>query len=107
MRVRSMCRFLGYCKNNLFVVDMGLHCIYSLAEEEGKQNLTAFGDRGDQVDQLKDPAGIVVDDYGNSIVADSGNNRLQLIDSNFDFIGPVQVGLSDMICIYEHNSCSR
>ena len=68
--------------------------VYSLVGEEGKESAVVFGDCGDEVGQFYKPAGIVVDDFGNSIVVDSGNNRLQLINSDFIAVGCVEVSYS-------------
>ena len=91
MRPKSMCRYLDYSENKLLVVDMGLNCIYSLFHKDGEEVAAVCGDFGDQVGEFDSPAGIAVDEFGNSIVADSGNDRLQLIDSEHNIIGPLKV----------------
>ena len=92
VRVRSMCRYLGssHGQNKIFIVDMGLHSVYCVADEE----IAAFGDPGDRVGEFDVPAGIAVDDHGNSIVVDSNNHRLQLVDSNYRFIGVLTASLT-------------
>ena len=68
-----------------------LNCIYSLFHKDGEEVAAVCGDFGDQVGEFDSPAGIAVDEFGNSIVADSGNDRLQLIDSEHNIIGPLKV----------------
>ena len=47
--------------------------------------------------QFNKPAGMVVDDMGSLIVVDSGNNRLQVVDSNWNICGALKVNIN--ICI--------
>jgi len=89
VRVRSMCRYLGHGQNKIFIVDMGLDSVYCITGEE--EEMAALGDPGNGVGEFNVPAGIAVDDHGNSVVVDSRNNRLQLIDSNFNVIGVLKV----------------
>ena len=91
MRPQSMCLYLGYSNNKLWIVDIGLHCVYSIFGEDGEEAAAACGNFGDEVGEFDTPAGIAVDQCGNAILADSGNNRLQLIDSNYNIIGALKV----------------
>ena len=91
MRPKSVFTNIGYSDNKLFIVDSGLDCIYHLWDDDGEFSVDALGKSGDQVGQFDTPAGIVVDEYGNSIVADCNNSRLQLIDSECNIIGPLKV----------------
>ena len=91
MRQKSMCLYLGYSENKLFIVDKGLSRICCIFGQDGKEEAAVFGDCGNQQDELEDPAGIAVDEHGNSIVVDSGNNRLQLIDADYKIHGPLKV----------------
>ena len=95
VRVRSMCRYLGYVQDKMFVVDMGLNSVYCIHMQHGHEETKIIGGRGDKIGRLRLPAGIAVDDLGNCIVVDSGNNRLQLIDSNCDFVGALKVGFTE------------
>ena len=57
----------------------------------GEERAGVFGESGSGVGQLSHPAGMVVDDFGSMIVVDSLNHRLQLVDSNWNFCGNIQV----------------
>ena len=71
----SKCRFLHFGNRKLFVVDLGLNCVYVMNLEDMKTR--TFGKMGKREGQFVDPAGLVTDSFGNFIVADAGNNRLQ------------------------------
>jgi len=85
----SACRFLTHSNKRLYVVDHGLDCIFILNEDGTESEL--FGSRGTKGGEFRDPAGLVVDECGTMMVADSRNHRLQLIDHNLAFAGLVQV----------------
>ena len=85
----SKCRFLTYHDKTIYIVDLGLDCIYRV-KVDGLQVFTV-GETGTGVEQFKDPAGIVVDHFGNFIVADSRNHRLQIYDRDDNFVGFVAV----------------
>ena len=87
----SACRFLTYRNKKLYVVDHGLDCIFILNEDGTEAEL--IGSRGIKGGEFRDPAGLVVDDSGTMMVADSRNHRLQLIDNNLAFVGIVEVKL--------------
>ena len=91
MRPQSMCLYLGYSNNKLWIVDIGLHCVYSIFGEDGEEAAAACGNFGDEVGEFDNPAGIAMDQYGNAILADLGNNRLQLIDSDLNIVGSLKV----------------
>jgi len=87
-------RYLTYDEENkkLYVVDMGLDCVYCLFKgEDGEFAGGSFGDSGSMPNQFNKPAGMVVDDMGSLIVVDSGNNRLQVVDSNWNICGALKV----------------
>jgi uncharacterized protein (TIGR03663 family) len=57
--------------------------------EKGKREVPAtsiWGSQGKGMSQFQDPRGIAVDEVGNVYVADSGNHRIQVFDSNGQFI---------------------
>lgn len=85
-----MTRYLNYDNNRLFIVDMGLHYIYCLEDRDGWGG-TLLGGNGKGMGQLHKPAGLVFDAHGNAMVVDSGNNRLQVLDTNLNFCGVVKV----------------
>ena len=76
--VRSKCRFLNCEGSNVYVVDLGLNRTYILDLE--RQQVKMFGAAGQNIGEFKDPAGMVVDSMGDMIIADAGNNRLQVFD---------------------------
>ena len=59
-------------------MDSGLHQVFVTAKEEA----TVFGEAGDKACEFNMPAEIAFDDLGNSIIVDTRNNRLQLVDAN-------------------------
>jgi len=85
----SACRFLTYRNKKLYVVDHGLDCVFILNKDGTESEL--FGSRGHEGGEFRDPTGLVVDDDGTMMVADSRNHRLQLIDNSLDFAGLVKV----------------
>merc|ERR1719427_634813 len=76
-RPQSACRFLTYSKEKLYVVDMGLDCVYVLLLKDGDEQAEVFGSTGDQAGQFKGPAGLALDSSGTMMVVDSKNHRLQ------------------------------
>jgi len=90
-KTKSKCRFLRYHNNTLYIVDIGLDCIYKLKTDCNEVSIV--GGTGTGLNKFRDPAGIVVDDFGNFIVADSKNHRLQIFDQDENFIGFVAVDL--------------
>ena len=46
-----------------------------------------FGGRGKSSGEFRDPTGIEVDGAGNMVVVDSRNHRLQVINSELEFVG--------------------
>ena len=74
------------------MVDMGLDCVYCLFKgADGEVAGGSFGDPGSMTNQFNKPAGITVDEMGSLIVVDSGNNRLQVVDSNWNICGALKV----------------
>lgn len=88
-RNKSKCRFLQCDGRKVYVVDLGLNQIYVLTL--GKQLVRKFGLPGRQLGEFRDPAGIAVDSVGNMIVADAGNNRLQVFDKKRKCMGSVKL----------------
>ena len=88
-RSRSLCRFLTYKKGKFYITDLGLDKIYVVDEKTG--NARAFGESGRGVGQFSDPAGLVVDNQGNMMVADSKNHRLCLFNNERKYVRDVKV----------------
>ena len=74
---RSKCRFL-YCLNGrkVYIVDLGLDCVFVLSLRE--TIVRTFGCTGKRNGEFSDPAGLAADFFGNTIIADSRNHRLQV-----------------------------
>lgn len=85
----SKCRFLQCDGRKVYVVDLGLNQIYVLTL--GKQLVRKFGKLGRNLGEFRDPAGIAVDSFGNMIIADAGNNRLQVFDRKRNVQGIVKL----------------
>ena len=85
------CRYLGYDNGRLFVVDMGLSCIYCLEYKNDEWGATVVGGHGKDIGMFNKPAGLVFDELGAMIVVDSGNNRLQVLDNSLNFCGALKV----------------
>ena len=54
-------------------------------------DLLLFTDFNIIIGQFKDPAGLVTDSFGNLILADAGNHRLQMFDKSRKFVGNVNI----------------
>jgi len=90
-KAKSACRFLACVNRKLYIVDMGLDCVYVLFQKDGEEQADVFGSSGSSCGQFKDPAGLVVDKDDTLIIVDSKNNRLQLVDKEYTFCGDVKV----------------
>lgn len=86
----SMCRFLHCNGNKLYIADLGLNCVYVLSLRDST-SVRKFGKVGKSDGQFKDPAGLVTDSFGNLILADAGNHRLQMFDRTRKYVGNVNV----------------
>ena len=60
------------------VAESSAHCI-SIFSPIGEK-LQLFGSKGCQSGQFNEPCGVTVDDDGNILVADAGNNRIQKLE---------------------------
>ena len=74
-------------KGEVVVTDIEAHCI-SVFSERGEK-LRSFGTPGSGKEQFKFPRGVAVDDYGNILVADGDNHRIQKLASNGQFLAAV------------------
>ncbi|XP_078584374.1 E3 ubiquitin-protein ligase TRIM32-like [Branchiostoma floridae x Branchiostoma japonicum] len=71
-------------EGNIVLSDCDNHCVY-VYKEDG-QCLFQFGGSGSGEGQLDRPRGICTDRAGNIIVADSGNNRVEMFDKTAKFL---------------------
>ena len=65
---------------------MGLDCVYVIPTNSSDE-ASMFGGRGKGPGEFRDPTGIEVDDSGNMVVVDSRNHRLQVFNSEAEFVG--------------------
>ncbi|KAL4231067.1 hypothetical protein ACF0H5_008650 [Mactra antiquata] len=72
----SKCRFLAVSENNVFVSDLGISSVY-ITTFKGIFVRTV-GWPGIGIQQFNEPSGITTDIYGNVVIADSRNNRVQV-----------------------------
>ncbi|XP_059090552.1 tripartite motif-containing protein 2-like [Tigriopus californicus] len=84
----SKCRFLHCRGSKIYVVDLGLDQVYVL--DSLKTWVRKFGSSGKFFGQFADPAGLVTDRKGVTMVADSRNHRVQIFDRLRNFIGFVK-----------------
>ena len=89
-KLKSKCRFLNYRHHNIYIVDLGLDKIYKLTVR-GSPEASIIGKTGSGLGELKGPTGLVVDLYGNIIVADSLNHRLQIFNNIGNYVGHVKM----------------
>lgn len=74
------------CHKNMFIVsDWGNHCL-KVYDGSGRF-LHKIGKEGEADGQLKTPVGLCVDKYGNILVCDRGNNRIQQFTIEGGFTG--------------------
>ena len=95
-KTKSACRFLKYANKKLYIMDMGLDCVYVLFQRDGEEQAGVFGSSGTDYKQFRAPAGLAVDTADTIIVVDSKNDRLQLLDRDYAFCGVVKVLLSNL-----------
>jgi len=84
----SLCRFLTYKDEKLYVTDLGRDKVYVVYVNG---DVKEFGESGEGPGQFSDPAGLVVDNQGNMIVADSKNHRLSLFNSKLKWLKDVKL----------------
>ncbi|XP_078658311.1 tripartite motif-containing protein 3-like [Branchiostoma floridae x Branchiostoma belcheri] len=74
----------GDADGRILVSDWDNHCVF-VYNVFGQHQLT-FGEEGSSEGQLKHPYGTCTDRYGNIIVADSGNSRVEMFDKKGRFL---------------------
>ncbi|XP_052771225.1 uncharacterized protein LOC128210920 [Mya arenaria] len=85
----SKCRFLGISENHVIVSDLGASVLY-MTTLEGVLTRT-LGGYGTGPTQLFEPSGISVDNYGNFLVGDSKNNRIQMYRHDGTHMGVLEL----------------
>ena len=89
------CKSLAMYLDKLYVVDTGLGCIYTLFHEDGQDQADVVGSPGRKEVQFSGASAVAVDDDEVLVVSDTKNNRLQLVDDEFNFVGFVKVKLNE------------
>ena len=97
----SFCRQVVYDTNEdrLYILDKGQNRIFCVYEDDGEESAGVIGDftvPGEY--EFKKPSSLLVDDYGTMIITDSGNNRLVLVDAEWNYCGEVLVRC-DICCL--------
>lgn len=83
------------CNYRILVADSGNHRIQAF--DAGGNFVSAYGSYGSGSGRFNNPQGLAVDSSGNVIVADKGNNRLQVLSfdgTNFGFIRSITSGFN-------------
>ena len=83
--------------NNIIVSDYEEHCI-KIFTPNGFV-ICEFGEKGAGIGQFFHPAGTCTDQYGNILVADSANNRVQMFSAHGEFLAVV-VGENSLLCLW-------
>ena len=55
-KAKSACRFLTCANKKLYIVDMGLDCVYVLFQKDGEEQADVFGSSGIGFGQFRAPA---------------------------------------------------
>jgi len=76
--MKSKVRFLAVHAGKIYASDLGLDSIYVVDMQTGSQISWDF--------ECKTPCGMLVDDLGNVLLADSGNNRLVVLNTDGQFV---------------------
>ena len=95
----SKCRFLTLAGGKLFITDLGLDQVFVMSTSGDIGSVRRFGCSGDGDGMFSDPAGVVVDDVGNILVADSKNHRLCLFDKKRNWIKKFQVSQISLLAM--------
>ncbi|XP_058969835.2 E3 ubiquitin-protein ligase TRIM71-like [Pocillopora verrucosa] len=82
-------------EEKLFVTDKNNDCV-KVFDERG-QFLYKFGEKGNGDGQLIQPCGLCVDKYGNLLVCDTGNERIQQFSSEGTFTGKTSSKVNPML----------
>ena len=83
---KAMC--LLFSKGKIYITDEGLHKLFVVELSTNKQTVSGY--LGSKLGQFKHPTGMLADDVGNVLVADSGNNRLLVYTEEGKFLRVMQ-----------------
>ncbi|XP_033122401.1 E3 ubiquitin-protein ligase TRIM71-like [Anneissia japonica] len=69
----------------LYVADNNAHCVYKFNVDDGRL-LGEIGSEGSEVGQMMYPQDVILTKEGHVVVADFGNERIQMFDANDKFM---------------------
>ena len=72
-------------RDNLYVTDMGAHAVFRFKIEADMRLVAKLGSRGSGMGQFYWPLGLSVSPNGDVFIADSANNRIQILDDSLHF----------------------
>ena len=72
--------------DSMYVTDVRVHSVFLFKIESHIQYVAKKGSEGAENDQFKAPANLAVSPNGNVYVADTKNNRIQVLDPSLNFI---------------------
>ena len=72
-------------RDNLYVTDIATHAVFRFKIEADMRLVAKLGSRGSGVGQFYCPYGLSVSPNGDVFIADSGNNRIQILDDSLHF----------------------
>ena len=72
-------------RDNLYVTDPVAHAVFRFKIESDMRLVAKLGSRGSGMGQFYCPLGLTVSPNGDVFVADSGNNRIQVLDDSLHF----------------------
>ena len=71
---------------HVIVSDTNSHCVHVLNIKNSRNQKLMIGGEGTGLSKFKYPRGIALDEFGFIIVADSGNNRIQIFNPDGSFL---------------------
>ena len=85
----SKVRFLMYSMGMVYISDLGLNKMYIIDMKTGQQTSAGYlgGDNG----EIKRPTGLLADDLGNIMLADSDNDRLVVFTKSGRFVKVIRL----------------
>ena len=72
-------------RDNLYVTDDGVHAVFQFKIEVDMRLVAKLGSEGSGIGQFYSPRGLTVSTNGDVFVADSSNNRIQILDDSLHF----------------------
>ena len=72
-------------RDKLYVTDTGVYAVFQFKIEVDIRLVAKLGSQGSGIGQFNDPRGLTVSTNGDVFVADSSNNRIQILDDSLHF----------------------